>query len=521
MPASPLPTGATPTAPSTPGPATACGYLPQRAYRLTPAQVRLTLVSLLGNAAAPGDLESILAGTVPDTRPFSNLEPVLAGSPGFVEAIVNGARSAAVVAMGNLPGLHPCFAGGVTRACVGTFVSEFGARAWRRGLTSEETAAYLTFFDGVAAKSEPKKALEYVVRRLLSAPDFLFRFEVGGAAAKPGTVTLTPEELASALAYTLTNAPPDATLVMAAASKGLDTREGIEAQAGRLLDKPESGAGLLDYFGDLFDGKQTGHPDQPEELRRFVSQVIWSEGGKLATLLTADFAVVNPALQKFYGWTKLPAVKAWEKVTPPSSEARAGLLTHGLFLSRETNRSARGTFIKSLLMCAQVPDPPQNVVANLEMGKADLTAKLGRPATEDEAREAHMTNPACSTCHKLIDPLGKPLSAFDRQGLWVAQNPDTKKAYDTSIELTGEGDIDGRVADPRGLARALAASKTASDCMARHTFEFLIGRPAGAADECHVRELATRLQDSGGDVRKLFVDVVASEAFRLRRVTEK
>lgn len=522
-------TGVGPTAPSgstaapavtaipvVPPAAVGCGYVPARIYRLTPVQIRRSLASVLG-ASTPGeDLQQSLEGALPDAKPFSNGELVLAGSPVFVETMFSGLERSAAAALGNPAGIAPCLSGGVNRACVTSVLTDFGAKAWRRPWTSEEIQSYLTFFDAITAKSDPKRGLEYVLRRMLSAPDFLFRFELGGAADPAGNVTMTPDELASSLSYVLTDGPPDATLRAAASQRGLDTREGVAGQARRLLAQANVAAGVFDFFADLFDGKQTGHADQPEELKRFVAHVLWSDDGKLSTLLNADYTLVNPSLQKFYGWTKLPAVKDWEKITPPANEGRAGLLGSGLFLSRNTNRSARGKFIRGLLLCTEVPDPPANVNANLDNAKTMASSQLGRPATEDEARAAHMANPACAACHRLIDPVGKPLVAFDSHGVWQPVNPDTKKPYDTTSDIAGAGDIDGSVKDPRGLFRSLANARSVGDCMARQVYEYAMGRAPTVDDQCRIRDAAAKFAQSNGDMRQLFVDVVADDAFRMR-----
>ena len=61
-----------------------------------------------------------------------------------------------------------------------------------------------------------------------------------------------------------------------------------------------------------------------------------------------------------------------------------------------------------------------DVNQDLSAQQASLSKSLGRTPTEDEVRMRHMTDPACSGCHRLIDPLGKPFLAFDRKGVWQA-----------------------------------------------------------------------------------------------------
>ncbi len=498
-----------------------CPLLPARAYRLTPGQLRRTYAALLG-AAAPGeDWQKGLEGAIPDgSGTFSNGEAILSASPGFMETLWNGVRASVATTISNLPGLNACFALGVTRPCVSTMLTEFGARAWRRPWTDEEKNIYLAAYDAAAAKANPKAALEQVLRRLLMAPDVLFRIEAADAPDGNGVSPLTPGETASAIAYALSDGPPDAALLLAAKQGALGTRAGVEAQARRLLERPETAASLLTFFNEYLDGgAQSAHPDQIGELERFVRHVLWTDGGKLSTLLSADYTFVNPTLQKFYGWSKLPVTTDWTLVTPPASEGRSGLLTLGALLGRKTNRSARGKFIQGAFLCTHVPDPPAEAAQTLDGGKASLAVRLGRPPTEEEAREAHTSNPACVSCHKLIDPIGKPLLAFDRQGIWRSTD-DSKKPIDTRSEIIATGAIDGSVDGPRALARKLAAAAITADCFSQRAYEFLLGRAASPAELCHLQGPKARLA-STGDVRELFTNIVASDAFMLRAVARK
>src|SRR5439155_10519699 len=76
--------------------------------------------------------------------------------------------------------------------------------------------------------------LRMVVQGLVLSPSFLIRTELGGSAT-PGTTTkLTGYEIASALSYTIWDAPPDATLAALAASGKLDDPAAVLGEARRL-----------------------------------------------------------------------------------------------------------------------------------------------------------------------------------------------------------------------------------------------------------------------------------------------
>jgi hypothetical protein len=164
-----------------------------------------------------------------------------------------------------------------------------------------------------------------------------------------------------------------------------------------------------------------------------------------------------------------------------------------------------------------VPKPPIDVDQDLDAQKQALAAQTGRTPTEDEVRMRHMADPACSSCHRLIDPLGKPYLAFDTTGVWRARNPATGAAFDLRSDIVSTPDMDGSVKDPRDLARALAGSKAVRACVAQQAFQFVAGRDLTDADRCGVDAAAARFEASGGDLKDLFVQLLTSDTFRLRR----
>ena len=66
-----------------------------------------------------------------------------------------------------------------------------------------------------------------------------------------------------------------------------------------------------------------------------------------------------------------------------------------------------------------------------------------------EAMESHRANPACVSCHRVIDPLGLALENFDVTGAWRIK--DNGNPIDASGELYDGTKMDG----PTGLRDAL------------------------------------------------------------------
>jgi hypothetical protein len=74
----------------------------------------------------------------------------------------------------------------------------------------------------------------------------------------------------------------------------------------------------------------------------------------------------------------------------------------------------RGKWVMEVLLGTPPPPPPPNVPA-LEETKGTVE---GRVLTVRERMEEHRKNPACTSCHRVIDPLGLALENFDATGKW-------------------------------------------------------------------------------------------------------
>src|SRR3569623_3581161 len=105
----------------------------------------------------------------------------------------------------------------------------------------------------------------------------------------------------------------------------------------------------------------------------------------------------------------------------------------------------RGKWNMEELLGSPPPPPPSNVPA-LEATKGSAGGKL---LTVRERMEEHRKNPQCTSCHRVIDPLGLALENFDATGAW--------RIKDNEVAIDSVGDLyDGTKMDgPRGLQQAL------------------------------------------------------------------
>src|SRR5262249_33811129 len=104
-------------------------------------------------------------------------------------------------------------------ACLTTFVTSFGERAYRRPLAQDEVAGYLDLAAKArAAGAMPEDVASTLLQAILVSPHFLFRVEID-----PDPVSLTPHalgpyELASRLSYMVYASMPDDGLFASAKS---------------------------------------------------------------------------------------------------------------------------------------------------------------------------------------------------------------------------------------------------------------------------------------------------------------
>ena len=140
-----------------------------------------------------------------------------------------------------------------------------------------------------------------------------------------------------------------------------------------------------------------------------------SEDRSVLELLTADYTFVNERLARHYG---IPNVYGTQfRRVPVDDDARRGLLGHGsiLTVTSHPNRTSpvlRGKWILENLLGTPPPAPPPMVPPLKENSERE------RPLTMREQMEEHRANPACASCHKLMDPLGFALENFDGVGAW-------------------------------------------------------------------------------------------------------
>ena len=347
-------------------------------------------------------------------------------------------------------------------ACARQIVSTLVRRAYRRAPGAADVESILTFYQQERDRTGNFEAgIEMALRRILADPEFIFRFEPAPAGAKPGIpYRIGDTELASRLSFFLWSTIPDDELLKLGIDGKLHEPAVLEKQARRMLADPKARALVTNfanqwlYLRDLKNANPdvTVFPDFDDNLRQgfqreteMLFESVIREDRSVLDLLDANYTFVNERLARHYG---IPNVYGPDfRRVPVPSDARRGLLGHGslLLVTSNANRTSpviRGKWILENLLGSQAPLPPPDVPPLEE--KPTAAARSVR-----ERIEQHRANPACASCHKIMDPIGLALENFDAIGRW--RTTDEGVAIDASGQL-----VDGSVLDgPSSLRKAM------------------------------------------------------------------
>jgi hypothetical protein len=450
--------------------------------------------------------------------------------------------AAAAVARG-VDLLLPCDAGDRSEACVQSFVTQFGYRAYRRPIREEESAPLLDLWRSANAAWGFDKALELVVQAFLQSPQMLYRTESlnGLADATPlperrlgQALPLDSYQIASRLSYLLWNTLPDSELFALADANALQDVETVRAQARRMIEDERARGTVADFYDQwlgmsTFAGLTrdppagaTGADGAPldgaafnaswrESLGRFVQHTFW-EGGNVEALLSSQTVFVDPALAGLYGLqaegTSFSAVE---------DAQRAGILTQpGLMaLLAHADQSApvqRGKFVREQLLCKPLPPPPPDV---------DTTPPDPAPgATTRERFRQHSDDASCASCHRFLEGVGFGLEEYDQLGRHRTEEYGLLIDASGQVLESGDSSIDGPFNGAQELAARLATSSQVESCMAAQWFRYGMGRGEQAGDVCSLNQIKEQFAEAGGDFRELLVSLATSDVFRFRPLDE-
>jgi hypothetical protein len=259
---------------------------------------------------------------------------------------------------------------------------------------------------------------------------------------------------------------------------------------------------------------QNEFPDFDDNLRQafqreteLLFESIIRENRNVTDLLTADYTFVNERLANHY---RIPNVYGSHfRRVALTDDARKGLLGKGaiLLLTSQPDRTSpvvRGKWILDNLLGTPPPPPPANVPL--------LEASRGsKPRTLREQMEAHRANPACASCHKLMDPLGFALENFDAVGAWRTR--DAGAPIDASGQLTDGTQVDGVVTLRQAL---LKRPEVFVGTFTEKLLTYALGRGLDYYDRPAVRGIVREAAPSDYRFSALIMAMVRSAPFQMR-----
>ncbi|MBI1809747.1 MAG: DUF1592 domain-containing protein [Gemmatimonadetes bacterium] len=414
------------------------------------------------------------------------------------------------------------------RPCAARILTRLGAAAYRRPLSGPDVSALLAFYDKGTKDGGFEEGVRWAIEAMLASPHFIFRIEELPPHAKPGErYAVRDVDLASRLSFFLWGEPPDAALLAVARSGRLSTPEGLRAEARRMLADPRSEA-LSTRFAaqwlrlqdlDKVHPDALQFPDFSEQLasdmRRETElffQNLVRENRSALELLSADYTFVNEPLARHYGIAGVTG-EDFRRVRF-ADDRRGGLLGQAsiLTLTSHANRTSpvlRGKWVMEVLLGSPPPPPPPNVPDLEKTGEA----KDGRLLTTRERMEMHRENPNCRSCHRVIDPIGLALDNFDVTGHWRIR--ENGAALDTHGQL-----YDGTPVStlPELRAALLRMPTPLLRTFTQNLMAYALGRRVEYYDQPAIRRIVAAAEPGGYRMQDLVLGVVASDAFRMRRV---
>jgi len=503
------------TDPGTPADPQAAGPMPLR--RLTHREYNNTVHDLLGVTTNPAD-----------AFPLDLDNGFLFHRAGLVSTLdASTLRDAAeaIVKTLDITKLLPCNPSSGEDACLQSFISTFGAQAFRRPVATDEAARLSALFKTARTDMmlDFNESIRVLVEAMVQSPEFLYRWELGNSAPTlEGKVAkLTPYEVASRLSYFFWRSMPDKTLFDAAAQGTLKTADAVTAQAQRLLADAKAQATVASFFDEWLGLEEL--PDRPkdatvypqfgeplanamlDENHAFISSVLFGATPTFTALLTGTNATVSAAVAPIYG------AQAGAMSLDPSQ--RSGLLTRAGFLTLTGSPTGshpvkRGRKVYERLLCGVLPPPPNNVPP---------TKPASAGGTTRQRFEEHDKNPCAQGCHTIMDPLGFPFEHYD--GLGQYRTMDNGLPVDSTTTLSLDG-ASHTVADAIELSRLLAESPTAQNCFAAQWARFALVRDAVEADRYSIQTSQTAFTQNGLKVPDMLVSLASSRSFLYRSIAD-
>ncbi len=415
------------------------------------------------------------------------------------------------------------------RACAEQIFTNLAGQAYRRPLEQDDIDTLVDFFlAGREDKGTFDAGIQMGLRRMLMDPDFLFRFEVEPVNVQPGeNFRIDDIALASRLSFFLWSSVPDQELISLAEQGLLRDPRVLDEQVVRMLEDPRANALVENFAGQWLQLRNlesrapdfVAFPDFDENLRNaFLQETslffesVMREDRNVVDLMTADYTYLNERLALHYGIDGIYG-DHFRRVDMDGHPERGGLLGQGSILMvtsfpHRTSPVVRGKWILDNILGAEPADPPDNVPALTENDADAIDIRSMRERLAD-----HRADPACSSCHNIMDPIGLALEKFDGIGRW-------RDLDEGGIPIDSSGQMaDGTpVNGPIALKEALIQEEG----MFVHTFidrmlTYAIGRGLEYYDKPTIRSIARAAEEEDYRFSVIVQEIAKSLPFQWKQ----
>ena len=402
----------------------------------------------------------------------------------------------------------------------------------RRTPTEEEMEVMMGLLKKVDSELGVPFGLQAVYASIILRPETLFRFEgMGASDDDTGLVALSRRELATSLAFALTDLAPDGNLLKAFQNQDLPPREILRTEIRRMLDdenRPTARNRLLQFFQEYFDYQKAedvfkdqikGHrhwaPALVYDLNALVMQALNEDKQVLKTLLTTPEYLVHVNSHRDHGnplaYNLPPDWKPSPKPYEFPKDQRMGILTHPAWLvahsgNFDNDPIMRGHWIRYKLLGGSVPDIPITVDAKLPEDE-NMTLRERMRVTQAEE---------CDKCHSKMNPLGLPFEQFDHFGRFRFLELDKPVDVTSKIVNSGVPEIDGEIRSPFELIERLANSTHCEQVFVRYVFRFFMGRNETLGDAKSLQDAHKAYVDNDGSMNALVLSLLSSDSFMYR-----
>ena len=401
-------------------------------------------------------------------------------------------------------------------------------RAYRRPATKQDLKQPLAFYREAAKEDGFEAGIEAAITSILVNPEFIFRIEREPKRSNPGQAyEISDLELASRISFFLWSSIPDEELLEEAMAGNLRKSGVLEKQVLRML-ADEKSISLVNNFAsqwlhlrnlDSVTPDLRLFPDFDDNLRQafrketelFFEDVLREDGNVLG-LLKSDYTYLNERLAHHYG---IPNVfgSRFRRVELEPKFHRGGILRHGSILTvtsyaTRTSPVIRGNWVLENIMGTPAKPPLPDVPA-LDENKVNASLPMR------QRLEQHRANPACASCHNLMDPPGFALENFDAIGRW--------REYEYGLPVDASGGLpdgntfvgianleDGLLKRPELFVRTLSEK----------LLTFGLGRGVEVYDAPAVRKIVKYAEENDYRFSSIILGIVNSVPFQMRATAE-